>query len=95
MDPLQAEPEMSALGPLADSAATLRIAASLEKGSKMRGLKVLLLAAALLAPLALIPRGNAQVSINIGVPPVCSYDYYGYAPYACAPQRLLRTGVLL
>lgn len=38
---------------------------------------------------------HAQVSIGIGVgsygppvaygPPACSYGYYGYAPYACAP----------
>ncbi|MGH9617303.1 MAG: hypothetical protein ACRD28_11225 [Acidobacteriaceae bacterium] len=52
----------------------------------MRGLKSLLIAAALLVPLALIPKANAQVSITIGgPPPVCPYGYYGYAPYACAP----------
>ena len=51
----------------------------------MRGFKALLCTTALLAPLALVPTVNAQVSINIGVPPVCSYGYYGYAPYACAP----------
>src|ERR1700723_633917 len=51
----------------------------------MRGLKALLCTSALLAPLALVPTVNAQISINIGVPPVCSYGYYGYAPYACAP----------
>jgi hypothetical protein len=54
----------------------------------MRGFKALLLTTvttALLAPLALAPRMNAQVSINIGEPPVCSYGYYDYAPYACAP----------
>lgn len=55
----------------------------------MRGLKFLLLAAALLAPLALVPRANAQVTINIGAPPVCSYGYYGYAPYACAPTATM------
>ena len=27
----------------------------------------------------------AQVSINIGVPPVCPYGYFDYAPYPCAP----------
>ena len=53
---------------------------------RMRGLKFLMLAAALLVPLALVPRANAQVTINIGVPPLCSYGYYGYAPYACAPS---------
>ena len=27
----------------------------------------------------------AQVSINIGGPPVCPYGYFDYAPYPCAP----------
>ncbi|MGC1871087.1 MAG: hypothetical protein WA700_09030 [Acidobacteriaceae bacterium] len=52
----------------------------------MPGFNVLLLSTALLAPLALAPTGNAQISININVPPSCSYGYYGYAPYACAPS---------
>jgi hypothetical protein len=51
----------------------------------MRGLKALFCTSALLAPLALLPTANAQISINIGTPPVCSYGYYGYSPYACAP----------
>jgi hypothetical protein len=32
------------------------------------------------------PRSQAQVSINIGSPPVCPYGYYDYAPYSCAPM---------
>jgi hypothetical protein len=28
---------------------------------------------------------SGQVSINIGVPPVCPYGYFDYAPYSCAP----------
>ncbi len=37
---------------------------------------------------------HAQVRVGIGIgvapvyvgpPPVCTYGYYGYAPYACAP----------
>ncbi len=28
---------------------------------------------------------KAQVSVGIGVAPVCPYGYYDYAPYACAP----------
>jgi hypothetical protein len=28
---------------------------------------------------------EAQISINIGVEPVCPYGYYNYAPYQCAP----------
>jgi hypothetical protein len=27
----------------------------------------------------------AQVSVNIGVAPVCPYGYFDYAPYDCAP----------
>lgn len=27
----------------------------------------------------------AQVSVNIGVAPVCPYGYFDYAPYSCAP----------
>jgi hypothetical protein len=51
----------------------------------MRGLKTLLFSATLLAPLALLPMANAQISVNIGAPPVCSYGYYDYSPYACSP----------
>ena len=31
------------------------------------------------------PSSAAQVSVNIGVAPVCPYGYFDYAPYACAP----------
>jgi hypothetical protein len=51
----------------------------------MRGLKTLLGTTALLAGLALVPSAQAQVVVNIGAQPVCSYGYYGYAPYRCAP----------
>jgi hypothetical protein len=27
----------------------------------------------------------AQVTVGIGVPPVCPYGYFDYAPYECAP----------
>jgi hypothetical protein len=58
-----------------------------EERSQMRGFKSLLCAGALLSALALAPTAKAQISfgINIGQPPVCSYGYYGYAPYDCAP----------
>ena len=85
MNPPQAEPEMSALGLLEDSAGDPPNCSMVRERPPMRGLKFLLSAAALLAPLALVPRTNAQVTINIGTPPMCSYGYYGYAPYACAP----------
>ena len=41
-----------------------------------------LLAVALLCGVSKAP---AQVSINIGVAPVCPYGYFDYAPYDCAP----------
>lgn len=31
------------------------------------------------------PKAEAQISINIGVAPVCPYGYFDYAPYPCAP----------
>src|SRR6204780_6006088 len=59
----------------------------------MRSLKYLVLLAVLTIPLAY---SQAQVSVGIAVgpgyypgyyagPPACTYGYYGYAPYACAP----------
>jgi hypothetical protein len=47
-----------------------------------RKFAVLAVAVALLGAVAAAP---AQVSINIGVPPVCPYGYFPYAPYDCAP----------
>ena len=53
----------------------------------MRGLKTFLGTTALLAGLSLglAPAARAQVIVDIGAQPVCSYGYYDYAPYACAP----------
>jgi hypothetical protein len=55
----------------------------------MRYLKYLALLTVLMVPLAY---SQEQVSVGIGVgpgymagPPVCSYGYYDYYPYACAP----------
>lgn len=45
----------------------------------------LLCAAVLIAFTALTPKADAQISIQIGPPPVCPYGYYDYAPYRCAP----------
>lgn len=42
----------------------------------------LLAAAFLLAPAT---RTQAQISVQIGPPPVCPYGYFDYPPYACAP----------
>lgn len=59
----------------------------------MRVLKSLFLAAALLLPVALVPKATAQISINIGgPPPTCPYGYYGYAPYGCAPYGYYGSG---
>ena len=59
----------------------------------MRGLTGLLCTTALLAPLALAPKANAQIAISIGgPPPISSYGYYGYAPYSCAPVGYYGSG---
>ena len=58
----------------------------------MRGLKVLLGSTALLAGLALAPMAKAQIDVGIGIQPVCSYGYYDYAPYACAPYGFYGPG---
>lgn len=56
----------------------------------MRYLKYMTLLAVLLVPLA-YSQAQVRVGIGIGVgpvyagPPVCSYGYYDYYPYACAP----------
>ena len=51
----------------------------------MRGLKALLFATALLSPLTMASTANAQVQVVVGIQPTCSYGYYDYSPYACAP----------
>jgi hypothetical protein len=58
-------------------------------------LRGLLLAGAttLLLPLALVPTVNAQIVIGVGAsPPICSYGYYNYAPYGCAPSGFYGPG---
>src|ERR1700691_5393391 len=51
----------------------------------MRGIRFLIGTAALIAGLSIAPAAQAQLIVNIGAQPVCSYGYYAYAPYACAP----------
>lgn len=58
----------------------------------MRGLKTLLGTSALLAGLALAPAAQAQIVVNFGVQPACSYGYYDYEPYACAPMGFYGPG---
>ena len=63
----------------------------------MKSVKTLLIALLLLLPFAV--SANAQVAVGVGVgvgpavvpvpvaygPPDCSWGYYPYYPYACAP----------
>jgi hypothetical protein len=58
----------------------------------MRGLKTLISTTVLLGGFALAPAARAQVVISIGMQPVCSYGYYDYAPYACAPMGFYGSG---
>jgi hypothetical protein len=61
----------------------------------MRGWKVLLSAAAVCVSLAFLPTAKAQIRIGVnlgGAPPVCSYGYYDYAPYSCAPVGYYGSG---
>src|ERR1700691_5724551 len=68
-------------------------------GKKMKHLRYFLLLSALVIPVALMSTpANAQVGVGIGIggpgygdygygypAPVCSWGYYNYYPYACAP----------
>jgi hypothetical protein len=58
----------------------------------MRSIKILFGSAALLAGLALAPAAQTQVTISVGVQPVCQWGYYDYAPYACAPSGFYGPG---
>src|ERR1700676_1320504 len=66
----------------------------------MRGLKGLRFTQGLLATTlvafgtvgVLAPAANAQVVVGIGIQPVCSYGYYDYAPYECAPMGFYGQG---
>jgi len=35
--------------------------------------------------MAIAPKADAQVSVDVGVAPDCPYGYYDVAPYNCAP----------
>jgi len=47
--------------------------------------KSLALSAVAVAALSATSVSPAQVSVGIGVAPVCPYGYFDYAPYDCAP----------
>jgi hypothetical protein len=56
-----------------------------QRRNDMRVLKYLgsfVIASAMLSGVSSTP---AQVSVNIGVAPVCPYGYFPYAPYDCSP----------
>src|ERR1700733_8888410 len=56
------------------------------RGELMRNFRLFALTAVVgLCLLASTPTTNAQVSVDVGVAPVCPYGYYDYAPYSCAP----------
>src|ERR1700723_2057988 len=71
---------------------------ALARRSQMKFLRYFLLLGALMVPAALLSTpANAQVGVGIGIgggygdygygypAPVCSWGYYNYYPYACAP----------
>lgn len=47
--------------------------------------KMLACLAVAVALVSAVPTAPAQISVNIGVAPVCPYGYFDYAPYNCAP----------
>ena len=52
-------------------------------------IRSLLLAGTTAMVLALQPAASAQISVGVGIgaaPPICSYGYYNYSPYGCAPS---------
>jgi len=51
----------------------------------MTKIKVLAFVAVAVGLLCCAPAAPAQISINIGVAPVCPYGYFDYPPYNCAP----------
>src|ERR1700685_4113614 len=38
-----------------------------------------------IAVLCCAPSASAQVTVAVGVAPICPYGYFSYAPYNCAP----------
>ena len=48
-------------------------------------LSVLALAVLGSASMGGVPAVDAQVSVDIGVAPICPYGYFDYAPYDCSP----------
>jgi len=51
----------------------------------MRCWKALTLTAMCIVLLAGVAAAPAQITVGIGVAPVCPYGYYDYEPYSCSP----------
>ena len=52
----------------------------------MKGFRILALTAvAALCLSGSFNKADAQITVSIGVAPVCPYGYFNYAPYQCAP----------
>jgi hypothetical protein len=52
----------------------------------MTGFRIVVLAAVTgCFMMAAAPKADAQVTVEVGVAPVCPYGYYDAAPYDCAP----------
>jgi hypothetical protein len=58
----------------------------------MHRFKAILSAATMVAALGMVPAAHAQISVSVGVPPVCPYGYYEAPPYACAPVGFYGSG---
>lgn len=53
--------------------------------SRFTAMKALAFSLLATAMVSWAPVAPAQISVNIGVAPVCPYGYFDYAPYNCAP----------
>jgi hypothetical protein len=51
----------------------------------MKIYRFFVLAAVALICFTTTQRAQAQISVQIGAPPVCPYGYFDYPPYDCAP----------
>lgn len=53
----------------------------------MSGIKIVMVTAVAGVMFAATPpNAAAQIAVEVGVAPECSYGYYDYAPYSCVPD---------
>src|SRR5690348_10902957 len=62
-----------------------RLLVSSPTGGVMKWFRFMAIPVLFLVLGALSNKATAQVTINIGVAPVCPYGYFNYPPYQCAP----------